>query len=243
MANVIFTQIVRRLKWRFIYRIPLLIQLQRRLNYFFSNVDLLTQSITHKSVHSDPQRNYEQLEFLGDSVIDYLISDLLISEFPESSEGFLTRKRSELVQKKFLTRMGNLLGLVESISAMPSLDLSQEKVSQKQYANLFEAIIGAMYLDGGIKPCCRLIERTVWHHRQEAWGNINFKGLFIEYCQAQQLGMPRFIVIKTTGPEHQKIFKVTVRIGDREFPPGKGGTKKAAEQQAAQKAMDSIRPE
>ena len=216
-------------------------QLQQKLGYFFSHNELLAQSITHKSVDSEPQKNYEQLEFLGDAVIDYVVSERLISEFPESSEGLLTQKRSDLVQKTFLARMGALLGLLEYVSVMPFVDLTQDKVSQNQLANVFEAIIGAMYLDGGIKPCATLIKKTIWNNRQEAWRSINYKGLLIEYCQASQLDVPRFIVLRTTGPEHRKVFEVTVRIGEQTFPSGRGETKKVAEQIAAQKAMDSIR--
>lgn len=216
-------------------------QLQQKLGYFFSHNEILAQSITHKSVDSEPQKNYEQLEFLGDAVIDYVVSERLISEFPESSEGLLTQKRSDLVQKTFLARMGALLGLLEYVSVMPFVDLTQDKVSQNQLANVFEAIIGAMYLDGGIKPCATLIKKTIWNNRQEAWRSINYKGLLIEYCQDSQLDVPRFIVLRTTGPEHRKVFEVTVRIGEQIFPSGRGETKKAAEQIAAQKAMDSIR--
>jgi len=241
VENVILIQVFRRLKWRFLYREPKLIQLQQRLGYFFSKYHLLTQSITHKSINSNPRKNYEQLEFLGDAVLDYVISERLISEFPESSEGLLTRKRSELVQKKFLAQMGTLLRLSEYISAVPSLDLSQEKVSLNQCANIFEAIIGAMYLDGGMKPITKLIKETIWDHRQVAWQNINYKGLLIEFCQANQLENPHFNVIKTRGPEHKKVFEVTVQINAQTFPPGNGETKKAAEQEAAQKTLDSIR--
>jgi len=241
VGNVISKQILRRLKWRYVYRDLKLTQLQQKLGYFFSHNELLAQSITHKSVDSEPQKNYEQLEFLGDAVIDYVVSERLISEFPESSEGLLTQKRSDLVQKTFLARMGALLGLLEYVSVMPFVDLTQDKVSQNQLANVFEAIIGAMYLDGGIKPCATLIKKTIWNNRQEAWRSINYKGLLIEYCQASQLDVPRFIVLRTTGPEHRKVFEVTVRIGEQTFPSGRGETKKVAEQIAAQKAMDSIR--
>lgn len=191
---------------------------------------------------SDPTQNYEQLEFLGDAVIDYIVSRRLLIEFPDSSEGVLTEKRSELVQKTCLAKMGDSLGLLEHISATPSLNLTQNEVSQNQLANLFEAVVGAMYLDGGLKPCERLIERTVWNYKENAWQSTNYKGLLIEYCQANQLEVPRFVVKKTTGPEHRKVFEVAVHIGNQTFPSGTGTTKKAAEQVAAQMTLDSISP-
>ncbi|MEE9166020.1 MAG: ribonuclease III [Candidatus Neomarinimicrobiota bacterium] len=231
---------MRRLKGRLFARKSKLTRLQHKLGYFFSSSDLLVQSITHKSVHSDLRKNYEQLEFLGDAIIDYLVSKRLLQEFPESSEGLLTEKRSALVQKTFLAKMGDKLGLLPSISAAPSVDLDQEKVSQNQLANVFEAIVGAIYLDGGIKPCERLVETSIWNHRREAWRSINHKGLLIEYCQAKQMDAPRFLVTKTTGPEHQKVFEVSVQVGKKRFQPGNGKSKKAAEQQAAQIALESI---
>ena len=234
-------QILRRLKWRLLNRDPKLSQLQKKLGYFFANRDLLIQSVTHKSVHSDPAKNYEQLEFLGDAIIDYVISEKLISEFPESSEGLLTKKRSELVKQSFLATMGKRLEFLEYIEVMPSVDLSHNKVSQNQLANVFEAIIGGMYLDGGIKPCERVIVSTVWKNRREAWQNINHKGVLIEYCQANQLDPPRFIVTRTSGPEHEKVFEVTVQLADERSPAGRGETKKAAEQEAAQITLDLLR--
>ncbi|MFQ6673782.1 MAG: ribonuclease III [Fidelibacterota bacterium] len=236
------TQIVRRLKWRLLKRDHKLAQLQRTVGYFFDRKDILVRSITHKSVHSHSTRNYEQLEFLGDTIIDYVISERLISEFPEGSEGLLTQKRAALVRRSFLANMAATLGLLDFISVMPFVDLTQEKVSQKQLANVFEAVTGGMYLDGGIKPCRNLIERTVWNHRQEAWRSINYKGLLLEYCQANDMDNPRFLVTNTTGPEHEKSFHVTVQIGDRTFPPRKGATKKAAEQEAAEIALDFLKP-
>lgn len=239
MANVITSprQILRRL----FRRNPELSHLQQKLGYFFSNPDLLVQSLTHKSVDSDPRKNYEQLEFLGDAIIDHIVSKHLLVEFPGSNEGLLTRKRSALVQKTFLAKVGRSLGLLQYVSIDPSVDLTHEKVSQNQFANVFEAMIGAIYLDGGIKPCERLLEKTILNRREEAWRSINYKGLLIEYCQANQMEVPRFLVKKTTGPQHQKVFEVTVRLGQRTFPSGKGETKKAAEQQAAKMALESVR--
>jgi len=219
-----------------------LIKLQEQLSYFFSDTNLLIQAITHKSMASDYATNYERLEFLGDAVIDHVISEKLFHEFPEASEGILTKKRSALVQKSFLADMGSLLNLLTYISAASSVNLAQEKVSQKQLANVYEAIIGAIHLDGGINPCEKLIERTIWSHRHEAWRNINYKGLLIEYCQGNQLGTPKFAVTNIEGPEHEKVFEVAVKVEDREFPSASGVTKKAAEQEAAQIALDILIP-
>ncbi len=242
MAGVAIFQLFRRLFGQIAGKNVQLINLQKQLDYFFSDTNLLVQAITHKSIAPDYATNYERLEFLGDTVIDHVISEKLFHEFPEASEGILTKKRSALVQKSFLANMGNLLGLLTYISAASSVDLTQEKVSQKQLANVYEAIIGAMHLDGGIEPCEKLIELTTWSHRHEAWKNINYKGLLIEYCQGNQLVTPKFTVTNIEGPEHEKVFEIAVVVENREFPSASGVTKKAAEQDAAQIALDELNP-
>ena len=241
MGNVSFRQVLRRLEWRLVHRNPKLARLQHRLGYFFANRNLLVQTITHRSVHPESRKNYERLEFLGDAIIDYVVSRRLMAEFPDRSEGFLTQKRSDLVQTSFLARMGRSLGLLDMISVTPSVDLTQDKVSQNQLANVFEAVMAGIFLDGGIKPCERLIRKTLWEHRREAWRTVNYKGLLIEHCQAKGLDTPRFLVTKTTGPEHKKVFEVKVKIGNQISPPGNGETKKAAEQEAAQITLDFLR--
>jgi ribonuclease-3 len=114
-------------------------------------------------------------------------------------------------------------------------------VSEKQLANVFESLIAAIKLDGGIKPCSRLIERTVWRHRREAWKTLNYKGLLIEHCQANALETPRFIVTDTEGAEHEKLFKVAVRIGSETHATASEATKKAAEQAASQITLERIK--
>ncbi|MFQ6616853.1 MAG: ribonuclease III, partial [Fidelibacterota bacterium] len=199
------------------------------------------QAITHKSVDPDPRRNYERLEFLGDAVIDHIVSQHLLREFPESNEGFLTQKRAALVQRSFLAKTGERLNLQDHIKAKTTVDLNNEKVSQKQLANVFEALVGGVYLDGGIRPCDDVVTETLWRYRKESWRSINYKGLLLEFCQANNLQNPVFSVTDTSGPEHEKTFEVTVTIGGRTFPAGAGETKKAAEQEAAEIALGFIR--
>ena len=119
-------------------------------------------------------------------------------------------------------------------------DLTQEKIAVKQSANLFEALIGAIFLDGGMEPAKRLILNTIWAHRIEAWKSVNHKGQLIEFCHIKQMANPKFLVSDVTGPDHQKLFEVHVRIGDEVYPSGIGTNKKAAEQYAAEYAMESL---
>ena len=233
-------QLFQYLRSRFSNNNSNLSSLQRKLNYFFRKQEYIVQAVTHKSVSTEPRENYERLEFLGDAIIDHVISEILIREFPQGDEGLLTQKRSALVQKSFLAITGERMNLLEYLTVRGSVDLTQKKVSINQLANMYESIIGAVYLDGGIVPCKRIIEKTLWCHRIEAWESVNYKGRLIEECHSHQLKPPRFMVESTKGPEHRKIFQVAVTIGKERFAPGIADNKKTAEQEAARIALEAL---
>jgi|TARA_B110000263_G_scaffold60406_1_gene51883 ribonuclease-3 len=213
---------------------------ENKINYLFHNRGYLVQAFTHKSISALPRRNYERLEFLGDAVIDIIISRELMREFPEGDEGFLTQRRASLVRKSFLAKISKMLDLLDHIKIESSVNMSIEKIAEKQQANLYEAIIGAIYLDGGIEPCRNLILDTIWAHRTEAWKETNYKGKLIEYCHIKDIGSPTFNVKDITGPDHQKTFEIEVKIDDQSFPTGMGLDKKSAEQTAAQIALEQL---
>ena len=214
--------------------------LEKICKYRFKNRQYLIQAFTHRSISNQPRQNYERLEFLGDAVIDIVVSRELMREFPEGDEGILTQKRSALVQKTFLATMGQLLKLLDFVQIESTVDLKEEKIAVKQSANLFEALVGAIYLDGGIEPAKQLILNSIWTHRYEAWKSVNYKGQLIELCHMKQIDNPKFLVSNVSGPDHQKLFEVHVKIGDEIFPSGIGTNKKSAEQHAAQHAMEVL---
>ena len=214
--------------------------LEKICKYRFKNRQYLIQAFTHRSISSQPRQNYERLEFLGDAVIDIVVSRELMREFPEGDEGILTQKRSALVQKTFLATMGQLLKLLDFVQIESTVDLKEEKIAVKQSANLFEALIGAIYLDGGSEPAKQLILNSIWTHRHEAWKSVNYKGQLIELCHMKQIDNPKFLVSNVSGPDHQKLFEVHVKIGGEIFPSGIGTNKKSAEQHAAQHAMEVL---
>ena len=222
------------------YKSDPLNKLEKICGYHFRNRSYLKQAFTHRSITSNPRKNYERLEFLGDAVIDIVVSKELMKEFPESDEGILTQKRSALVQKSFLSSMGKLLTLLDFLIIDSTVDLTEDKVAIKQAANLYEALIGAIYLDKGIEPAKRIILRTIWTNRQEAWKSVNHKGHLIELCHIKQLANPKFLISDVSGPDHQKLFEVHVKIGENNYPSGIGTNKKDAEQNAAQNAMDIL---
>jgi len=214
--------------------------LEKICKYRFKNRQYLTQAFTHRSISNQPRQNYERLEFLGDAVIDIVVSRELMREFPEGDEGILTQKRSALVQKTFLATMGQLLKLLDFVQIESTVDLKEEKIAVKQSANLFEALVGAIYLDGGIEPAKQLILNSIWTHRHEAWKSVNYKGQLIELCHMKQIDNPKFLVSNVSGPDHQRLFEVHVKIGDEIFPSGIGTNKKSAEKHAAQHAMEVL---
>ncbi len=215
-------------------------QLEQDLEYTFKDYSYLYQAFTHRSKSADPKYNYERLEFLGDAVIDIIISEELMREFPAGDEGLLTQKRSALVQRSFLASMGKMLDLLDYLNVEVSVNLRNDKVAVKQLANLFESLIGAVYSDGGMEPAKRIVMDTIWQHRQEAWKSVNYKGLLIEYCHAKNIENPKFLISNVSGPDHQKLFEVHVKIGDEIYPSGIGMEKKSAEQSAAQNTLDIL---
>ena len=222
------------------YKSDPLFKLEKICGYHFRNRSYLKQAFTHRSITSNPRKNYERLEFLGDAVIDIVISKELMKEFPESDEGILTQKRSALVQRSFLSSMGKLLTLLDFLIIDSTVDLNQDKIAIKQAANLYEALIGAIFLDKGIEPAKKIILKTIWTNRREAWKSVNHKGHLIEFCHIKQRPNPKFLITDVSGPDHQKLFEVHVKIGENVYPSGIGSNKKDAEQNAAQNALDIL---
>tara|TARA_Y100000590_G_scaffold443871_1_gene573877 strand:- start:374 stop:1087 length:714 start_codon:yes stop_codon:yes gene_type:complete len=214
--------------------------LEKQIKYTFRNKQYLTQAFTHKSLNTKPCRNYERLEFLGDAVLDIIVSRELLREFPEGDEGLLTQKRAALVQKPYLAQMGTLLHLMDYLQIESGVDLSIEKIAEKQLANIYESLIGAIYLDGGLIPCRELILNTVWSYRNDAWKATNFKGRLIEYCHSKEIDNPNFLIKDISGPDHQRTFEVHVKIGKQTYPSGLGTNKKTAEQRAAKMALEEM---
>ena len=214
--------------------------LEKKINYIFHNKEYLNQAFTHKSLDTKPRKNYERLEFLGDAVIDIIVSRELMRDFPEGDEGLLTQRRAALVQKPYLASIGHLLDLMDYLMIEKSVNLDIEKIAEKQQANLFEALIGAIYLDGGIEPCRKLILETVWTYRHEAWKTTNYKGKLIEYCHSKNIENPLFLVKDISGPDHQRTFEIKVKIGMKKFSSGMGTNKKTAEQTAAKLALEEM---
>tara|TARA_B100001248_G_C27329274_1_gene430587 strand:+ start:118 stop:852 length:735 start_codon:yes stop_codon:yes gene_type:complete len=237
--KVLLNQIFKRFRLLFINS-DSITKIETKIRYTFKDKELLEQAFTHKSINNSPRFNYERLEFLGDSVLDIVISRELMREFPDGDEGLMTKRRAALVQKPFLANMGRLLNLMDYLKIEKNIDLNIDKIADKQIANIFEALIGALYLDGGIMPCKALILNTVWEHRKEGWKSINYKGKLIEFCHFKNFENPIFKLKDKFGPDHERTFEIQVIIGKRIYSSGFGSNKKTAEQVAAQLALEEL---
>jgi ribonuclease-3 len=218
-------------------------EIERLLNYRFKQPLLLEQALTHRSISEGSHRNLERLEFLGDAVLSHVISTYLYQNFPDESEGGLTLRRSALVSKKFLSSVGQEMGIHKFLQVNSGVHLSNEKVRTNLVGDAMEALIGAIYLDGGMRAVERFISSELLQRYKDETKIENYKGQLIEFCHHKGLGNPRFHLLDTQGPEHDKQFEVQVRIGSRTFESAQANNKKAAEQEAAELAMDVLMKE
>lgn len=220
-------------------------EFEQRIGYTFSRRDLLTRAITHKSYSHEARhenaRHNETFEFLGDSVLGFVIGDMLFGSFPDLDEGALSKMKAYLVSAPSLAEKARRYGMGDVLL----LGVGEEKTGGRKkdslLANLFEAVIAAVYLDGGIVPARNLIEQTFRHDinaidRQDLLFR-DFKTALQELAQGQGLPLPEYSVIDEVGPDHDKTFVVEVKIGSR-VARGEGSSKKEAQQEAAKHALE-----
>ncbi|MEW6685149.1 MAG: ribonuclease III [Candidatus Edwardsbacteria bacterium] len=216
-------------------------ELQKRLNLHFKNLTLLNQSLCHRSFVSGKNgESNERLEFLGDAVLGLIVCEYLYQTFPEKSEGELSELKSLLVSQKILAKRAQEISLGDYLL----LSLEEKNSGGRRKASIisdaFEALIGATFLDSGLKTCKELVYREILSKAQEivsAQEHINYKSFLLEYVQAHFLCQPEYCLKGETGPEHQKIFEVEVKIKGKCLGKGLGQSKKQAEQEAAKEAF------
>jgi ribonuclease-3 len=185
----------------------------------------------------------ERLEFLGDSILNFVVAEYLFDAHPEMEEGSLTKVRSRLVNRKVLAQRAKDLNLSSflllSTSAAQSIDAGSESI----LADAFESIIGAMLLDGGISVARKFISATILKNQDVinyALTDDNYKSALLEYAQGHGLGIPRYNVLKEEGPEHDRRFTVEVVLASESWGTGSGKSKKEAEQAAAAQAIERV---
>jgi ribonuclease-3 len=222
--------------------------LEARLGYRFRDRGLLEHALTHRSkAHEDPSGGVvdnESLEFLGDAVLGLVVADALFRAFPTYSEGQKSKLKAQLVSTASLAEIAEALGLGDHMI----LGRGEEKTGGRRkpalLADTCEAIIAALYLDGGLEAARGLIVRETGARIDEArrpgYLGRDYKSRLQERLQGLGRALPVYRVLVETGPEHRKVFSVQVSTGDQPLAHGEGRTKKDAEQEAARLAIETL---
>ncbi len=219
-------------------------RLAERLSLALKNQVLYLQALTHRSFLGDhpdwPYGDNERLEFLGDAVLSAVISHLLFERYGQDfREGELTKMRAWLVNEERLARVAERLGLAELILLGEGERRSAGHKKHSILAGVFEALVAAIYLDQGYERAFELIKRIFARLIPHAPKGLlsDYKTALQEYTQGLFKQAPSYEVVKESGPEHAKVFWVVVKLGEEELARGRGRSKKAAEQEAARKAI------
>ncbi|MBN1153721.1 ribonuclease III [candidate division KSB1 bacterium] len=221
--------------------------MESKLDYQFKNKDVLIQALKHRSflAVTGESRLYsnERLELLGDSVLGIIVTEHLYKKYPEKEEGDLTSMKSLIVSRKILARTANNLNLGKYILLNDAEKKAGGRHRPSIVADAFEALTGAIYLDGGLMEAIKFIHSFLLVDLSDLLTeeqNQNYKSMLLEYSQSQNYGLPVYVVKKETGPDHNKTFTIEVRVNDSIRGIGIGNSKKKAEQIAAKNALKKL---
>ena len=218
------------------------------LTYRFRNRALLDEALTHKSYVNENRdqdvRHNERLEFLGDAILGFLVSAALVERFPDSPPGKLTKWRAYLVRAERLHRAALAIDLGSHLVLGRGEEASGGRVKKAVLADAVEALIAALYLDGGIEAARRFVERHVIADfdpaTAERGGPMDSKSALQEYAIAAGLPLPRYTILREEGPGHARVFAVEARIGKNWSATGTGSSKKNASQEAARALLEEL---
>lgn len=210
------------------------------LGYEFRDKNILTQALTHSSFKRHKHKKIkdnENLEFLGDSILSAIITDIIFKEYPHQKEGGLTKLRSSICNNKNLANTMSKLKLTKVIKMG-----NGQKINESILSDLFESLIGSIYLDGGFHSSFFVIKKIYDNYWQKiAQESTDFKSQLQEYTQSAFKLKPEYQVVDANGPAHNKEFSMAVLINGKVEGIGKGSTKKQAEQGAAKEALEKIK--
>lgn len=216
--------------------------LMRNLGYAFKNSALLTQALTHCSM---PEENNERFEFLGDSLVNYVVAEILFRHFPEATEGQLTRFRASMVKQETLAELAEEFNLSQYVRLGPGELRSGAAYRPSILADALEAIIGAIYLDGGFDACRNCIEQ--WYasridHLDLDDTRKDPKTSLQELMQARKMPLPMYRILSIEGESHAQEFLVECEIPGIELrPQARGSTRRRAEQAAAAQMLEFMK--
>lgn len=223
-------------------------QIEAKLDYHFQDRNLLYLAFVHRSFVNENREvvtHNERLEFLGDSVLGMIMAEYLYRYLPETPEGDLSYLRSRLVEASSCVIYMQKLDVGDYIMLGKGEQRNGGRGRESIMSDLFEAIIGAIFLDGGIDAARRFLFKNFSKEIDEILKMPirNWKAILQDYCQKKYQQTPHYKVINELGPDHGKIFRVTVNIQDSELGVGEGSSKKIAQQAAAQNALDRLKLE
>lgn len=218
--------------------------LQKRLDYQFRDKNLIIEALTHKSYKQ--KYNNERLEFLGDAVLDLIIGEYLYKKFPSTAEGDLSKMRASLVNEKGFEKLAINLKLGNALFISQAEENNGGRKKASLLSNAFESLMGAMYLEAGLKKVKEFVEKLLEQNYEE----INLKSVFRDYktslqelTQAHFGVTPDYDTIRSFGPDHKKEFEIAVKLNSKVLSRAKGKSKKEAQQKAAQKALKILEKE
>jgi ribonuclease-3 len=212
---------------------------QRRIGYAFRSPELLVAAVTHASGARHRLASNERLEFLGDAILGFIVCERLFHAFPESLEGDLTRIKSVVVSRETCSRLSDQLGLADFLIVGKGLALGRP-VPASVLSDLFESVVAAIYLDGGMEAARPFIDRLLGPEIDKVVSGelgSNHKSLLQQLAQRDFGLTPTYEVVAEEGPDHSKSFHVSAQIGSRRYAPAWGRNKKEAEQRAASNAL------
>lgn len=224
-----------------------LTELQEVIGFFFEDDSLLREALVHRSYLNEnpsfPSRDNQRLEFLGDALLDFVAGDYLYRGYPKMREGELTSLRAAMVKEETLARFAQSLDLGRYLYLGRGEEESGGRERPSLLADGFEALVGALYLDGGLKCAQRFILRFLESETERilAQGELrDYKSLFQEEAQRRFQATPLYRTIDERGPDHNKVFTVEVLIEEKVYGRGEGKSKQAAEEEAARQALEKI---
>lgn len=222
-------------------------ELEKKIDYFFKNNDLLEEALRHSSwVNENPEKNLkdnERLEFLGDAVVNLVVADCLMKSFPDLHEGDLSRIRANLVNETQLADLARSLELKMHLMLGKGELLTNGLEKNSILADAMEAIVAAVYLDGGFKAAFGFVQKCFEPLFIDAFSpgfNLDFKSRLQEIVQTRQNEMPEYKIIKESGPDHDKTFHVQIEVFNIQAV-GTGKSKKTAEQDAARLVLEILK--
>lgn len=216
-------------------------QYQDTIGHVFEDQELLAASLSHSSACERRADSNERLEFLGDAVLDLIVSDFLYKTYPKKREGHLTQLRSSLVNKVSLAKQAEQMDLGDYMLLSTGEARSGGRHRGSILADAYESIIGALYLDGGTEPIRKFLVRTLLKNVEQfdtlrQW--MNYKSVLLEYTQGNGKGQPRYRVESEEGPDHNKVFEVAAYLKTEQIASGTGSSKQEAQEAAARAALE-----